>query len=434
MVIMAHNNENKFFGGYEAKFVICEQLAYNIREIGKKRWTAQSVENYVETVWSAFCNSSSSMNEIDNDLVFFNTMLKNTKGDFIYLCKIINSDESDKNLTRIYYITIHGFTNKLNSLEENYFYLEQISLANQIKVSRSCNNGINESVNLNDLWNNIKVGDYNIYELGQLSKTNLGNNQSEFNQLYNATKHAIEKDIRIFRKLINRFTSYPDDILPDFGSIDYDKSMDFCIGDIPQITDERERRELRRYILENCGPNCRDVKMILNNDTVYNLFRAWRGISGINRSYNRLKYFRGIDHIVIDGIDNLPLTIRYKLVNDTSDMFNNVKLQLALLTDDNKYNYVKRMLEEAIRESTRKVKSRELEIAPMYYKDNSRIQYLFPLFFDNDSERTKCTCAVIMDWNPDNKTFTPRTLLNMFEAYTDVRVVDDPDKYDWLDY
>lgn len=141
-------------------------------------------------------------------------------------------------------------------------------------------------------------------------------------------------------------------------------------------------------------------------------------------------------HLIIDGSDNLPKHIlQYLLGKQYLDNYLNTyeeysfAIKYALIEHDNRYEICKciyDMLYDAVEYSFKLSKQHNL-IAPYYYiksKDDNKIDFMLPLFLEYSE---KPDCALLF-----NKEGEVKTLINMDEVYTDLRLIGRLDAYNWL--
>ena len=392
---------------------MCDLLSKNLMPIGARRWDVKGIIKYIELVYDRLVHLNKDeywINDDDdyNDLLFFNTKLKNLNGDFVYFCKITDTFGGDS-LSRLYFVSISDIKKKYQQSEEKLFFLDLLSdkLHPAMRYCQQCDNGDGINSALEELKKKIGMGDYDIYRLGEL----VYECPPSCEDFYRFTKAALEKDKALLEKLYNEKKEDIPHI--SFGEISHDFGADFSI-DMRESNIDANKREYRKNGLENIrnsGPfsSLNDVKSNLHR------LRIWRN-------------FTGIDHLVIDGIDNLPLFLRYKIVKE-DNIKDIVELQLSMLEDEKKYDIIKKELIDCVHDSMRRVKAGNISIAPMYYAEKNEINYLLPLFFKKNKI---ADCALIMAWNVNTKLFEARTIINMWEAYNDVRLLNNPDNYSWL--
>lgn len=140
-------------------------------------------------------------------------------------------------------------------------------------------------------------------------------------------------------------------------------------------------------------------------------------------------------HLIIDGSDNLPKHfLQYLLGKQYLDGYLNtyeyeIAIKYAMLNHKNRNEIcecIYDMLNDAVEYSFKLSKQHNL-IAPYYYiksKDDNKIDFMLPLFLENSE---KPDCALLF-----NKDGEVKTLLNMDEVYTDLRLIGRLDAYNWL--
>lgn len=143
-------------------------------------------------------------------------------------------------------------------------------------------------------------------------------------------------------------------------------------------------------------------------------------------------------HLIIDGSDNLPKHfLQYMLGERYLDGYlktydedeYEIAIKKAMLnhSDRNKIcECIYDMLYDAVEYSLKLSKQINL-IAPYYYiksKDNNKIDFMLPLFWEYSE---KPNCALLF-----NKEGKVKTLINMDEVYTDLRLIGRLDAYNWL--
>lgn len=69
-------------------------------------------------------------------------------------------------------------------------------------------------------------------------------------------------------------------------------------------------------------------------------------------------------------------------------------------------------------------------IVPMYYPSSNRIQLLMPIYLENSSN-CQPDFALVLTPHPDEKLYTPETILGLEEVYQDARLIAKPDE-SWL--
>ena len=404
---------------------MCDLLSKNLMPIGARRWDVKGIIKYIELVYDRLVHLNKDeywINDDDdfNDLLFFNTKLKNLNGDFVYFCKITDTFGGDS-LSRLYFVSISDIKKKYQQFEEKLFFLDLLSdkLHPAMRYCQQCDNcdGINSA--LEELKKKIGMGDYDIYRLGEL----VYECPPSCEDFFNSTKDALTKDEDLFKKLFDREKKD----LPDFsfGNESSDFGDDFRVdmkeSNINHSTRNSRLEGLR--ILREEGRSFSHLNQIIN----YSRSRRVDLGSYFHATDSNLN-FHGIDHLVIDGIDNLPSILRYKLVKE-DDVDNIVELQFSMLENEKKYDIIKKELIDCVHDSMRRVKAGIISIAPMYYAVDDTISYLLPLFFTNNRN---ADCALIMKWDVNTKLFEARTIINMWEAYNDVRLLNNPDNYSWL--
>lgn len=156
-----------------------------------------------------------------------------------------------------------------------------------------------------------------------------------------------------------------------------------------------------------------------------------------------------VKHILIDGSDNLPLGLLNTFLEE--NCFNKekdtIKSDVENLNDSAKKNLLS-IIERAKKETLNRFKSDKSLIAPIYFpkcdKGDSKynvLSYILPLYI---SHGEKPDCVLLFNKDEDRKKdednnkekkcvkYVAMTLLNMDEAYTDVRLLGTVDMYPWL--
>lgn len=149
--------------------------------------------------------------------------------------------------------------------------------------------------------------------------------------------------------------------------------------------------------------------------------KALKGEKGIAESK-----LSGWDHIIIDGSDNLPLSLLNMIFNKTYYYINKYQTQVDIIKKPSVYRLLKDIIQRAINRSLKRTSERYY-IASTYYIAQNKISYLLPLYI---SQREKPDCALV--FNEENGKYVGNTLYSMDEARTDTRVLGKIDDYKWM--
>lgn len=142
-------------------------------------------------------------------------------------------------------------------------------------------------------------------------------------------------------------------------------------------------------------------------------------------------------HLIIDGSDNIPISIlKYMLTRLNNKLItlneDDTKNRQKIIQDTifelkgNMIGFCRcmyNMLKEAMLYSLKLSRQSNL-IAPYYYIKNKDICFMLPLFLEH---LEKPDCALVFD-----KDGNAKTLINMDEVYTDLRLIGRIDAYSWL--
>ncbi len=142
-------------------------------------------------------------------------------------------------------------------------------------------------------------------------------------------------------------------------------------------------------------------------------------------------------HLIIDGSDNIPISILKYLLTRLSNKLttlneDDIKNRQKIIQDTifelkgNMIGFCRciyNMLKEAMLYSLKLSRQSNL-IAPYYYIKNEDICFMLPLFLEH---LEKPDCALIFNGKGEIK-----TLVNMEEVYTDLRLIGRLDAYSWL--
>lgn len=91
--------------------------------------------------------------------------------------------------------------------------------------------------------------------------------------------------------------------------------------------------------------------------------------------------------------------------------------------------YLAQELKKAISHAVKMAQRNYKYIVPMYYPNHNKIQFLMPLFFDENS--TRPGGVLILDKEENEEYYTPKTSLTFEEAYQDARLIVKPES-SWL--
>lgn len=163
---------------------------------------------------------------------------------------------------------------------------------------------------------------------------------------------------------------------------------------------------------------------ILQTDTtkIMDVEKKLRG--GKNTPESKLS---GWDHIIIDGSDNLPLSLLNMIFDKKYHYIDKYKMQVDIIEKNGVYDFLKNIIQKAINRSLKRA-SEKYYIASSYYIEQNKISYLLPLFI---SQREKPDCVLVFNETNDGE-YVGNTLLNMDEARTNTRVLDKIDNYKWM--
>lgn len=144
-------------------------------------------------------------------------------------------------------------------------------------------------------------------------------------------------------------------------------------------------------------------------------------------------------HLIIDGSDNIPMPILHYMLTNLGKRLKEIDendtecikflIQYAILDigkDDTVINIcscIYDMLKEAMSYSLKLNKQLNM-IAPYYFIKEKNICFMLPLFLEH---LEKPDCALIFNEEGEIK-----TLINMDEVYTDLRLIGRIDAYSWL--
>lgn len=134
----------------------------------------------------------------------------------------------------------------------------------------------------------------------------------------------------------------------------------------------------------------------------------------------------GWDHIIIDGSDNLPLSLLNMIFNRKYRYIDKYMTQVAIIENIAVYGFLKNIIHRAIERSI-KESSEKNYIASIYYIEQDKISYLLPLYI---MQREKPDCALV--FNEINDKYVGVTLMSIDEARTDARVLSKIDDYEWM--
>lgn len=134
----------------------------------------------------------------------------------------------------------------------------------------------------------------------------------------------------------------------------------------------------------------------------------------------------GWDHIIIDGSDNLPLSLLNMIFNRKYSYINKYMTQIDIIENTAVYEFLKNIIQRAIDRSI-KESSEKNYIVSIYYIAQNTISYLLPLYI---LQREKPDCALV--FNEINDEYVGVTLISIDEARTDARVLSKIDDYEWM--
>lgn len=134
----------------------------------------------------------------------------------------------------------------------------------------------------------------------------------------------------------------------------------------------------------------------------------------------------GWDHIIIDGSDNLPLSLLNMIFNRKYYYIDKYMTQVDIIENIAVYGLLKDIIQRAINRSI-KESSEKNYIASIYYIALDKISYLLPLYI---MQREKPDCALV--FNKINDEYVGVTLMSINEARTDARVLSKIDDYEWM--
>ena len=134
----------------------------------------------------------------------------------------------------------------------------------------------------------------------------------------------------------------------------------------------------------------------------------------------------GWDHIIIDGSDNLPLSLLNMIFNRKYHYIDKYMTQVDIIENIAVYELLKNIIQRAINRSIKESSEKD-DIASIYYIELDKISYLLPLYI---LQREKPDCALV--FNEINAEYVGMTLMSIDEARTDARVLSKIDDYEWM--
>lgn len=413
-------NKNKFFNKFYPDHQIYEcsnfldDLIYQLSpEVGKP-WNIRSLASYLNFVYKR-----ASKKDVESSCDIEKNIYIKEEGNYIYM----NTNLLNKNSEEIYV--------KANLNEHNCEFVT----GKDISIPRV---KFYEEKDLSYFLQSPNI------KLPSLEKENIDNKLERRKQILNIINE--KRRFSIVAKILCRIKSLKENLdLTDELKFELKNDERTLINKIIRKKDIGKKElniwygeELKKLNLENVN----DRKVTITKDELFkilicckdekfqdNVFR-----SNNNGEPNRKKgnnQSNGLLHIILDGSDNLLTFLNYFLGKDYH--LDKYQIQSDIIKGGEKsINSLKEIIDRAITNTLNRQKTDKSLIAPIYFENFDKISYILPLYI---SHREKPDCALLFNKEEDENErvkYVPTTLLNMEEAYIDVRLLGTVDMYPWL--
>ena len=435
---------------YDTLDTLIEKLS---PETGKP-WNVISLLSYIEIIYKRAHDLNSNITDVESSTnVKLSTNVPHNKKKNIYIYQlwdqftIINTSLLGKDNKDIYALgdKIKHFC-KFGNLDDINKELRSVNLQ-ETTIARVT---FHDSNSPQYLYDDIKIKLPVVYD-NPLIKLQLETRSSLLNMLINEDKFPG------FGELFDNIENLKREGLKNIKNMGIKEKEEFFIDEMDSMVQQIVLDFLKKYTEDKSIINSSYLSELLNNKVkkiddmgkfieIINLENKYKEIKAkdsenvnLNKydvynniikipDKNRTFTFRSTNHIVIDGSDNLPFSFLNDFLGISDRDLDKFQIQFKIIGEGNNcMSVLRNIINRAIEMMLSRFKSDRSLIAPIYYVKSTGLSYLLPLYITHGE---KPDCALL--FNKEGNKYVAKTLLNMEEAYMDVRLLGTVDMYPWL--